>query len=463
MGRATVAGGRPDHADGGAGRGDAAGRGRDRRGSDLGPGARCPVLRWRPIRLSACSIISSPPDFCDATSTGAYALTDAGQWLRDDHPQGVRASIDLEGAIGHADMCVVELLHTVRTGEPAFPRRFGRGFWEDLAEHPDRAASYHALMGRQLAAEAPVVAAAYDWSALGEVVDVGGGDGSLLIALLRAHPTLRGTVLDLAAPAAAAARALAAAGLADRGRARAGSFFEPLPAGAGGYILSRVIHDWDDDHARRILRNCAHAARPDGKVLVVEDTEDVSPPTPRWTCACSPTSTAVNEASTASPTSPTTPGSLPATVTPAGPLRSIIELLPDRHKPAENPEGRALASAVDPHADRCQARRLVLLGPQRRDVYARRRDVPERSRPRRRRHRDGAGGGRIGGTPTGLEGAKMLMLVDRETGKGLGITLFESEEAMRRGDEALNAMSPGSTERRTSVEFYEVPVQTATN
>ena len=66
-----------------------------------------------------------------------------------------------------------------------------------------------------------------------------------------------------------------------------------------------------------------------------------------------------------------------------------------------------------------------------------------------------------GETPAGLEGAKMLMLVNRETGSGLGITLFDSEAAMRRGDEALNAMNPGTTERRTSVEFYEVPVQTA--
>lgn len=65
-----------------------------------------------------------------------------------------------------------------------------------------------------------------------------------------------------------------------------------------------------------------------------------------------------------------------------------------------------------------------------------------------------------GNTPAGLEGARMLMLVNRETGKGLGVTLFESEEAMRRGDEALNAMNPGASERRTSVEFYEVPVQT---
>jgi hypothetical protein len=65
-----------------------------------------------------------------------------------------------------------------------------------------------------------------------------------------------------------------------------------------------------------------------------------------------------------------------------------------------------------------------------------------------------------GDTPAGLEGARMLMLVDRETGKGIGITLFDSEEAMRRGDEALDAMSPGGSERRTSVEFYEVPVHT---
>ena len=67
-----------------------------------------------------------------------------------------------------------------------------------------------------------------------------------------------------------------------------------------------------------------------------------------------------------------------------------------------------------------------------------------------------------GDAPSGLEGAKMLMLVNRETGKGVGISLFESEEAMRRGDEALNAMNPGGSERRTSVEFFEVPVETVT-
>jgi SAM-dependent methyltransferase len=260
---------------------------------------------------------------------GSYALTDAGQWLRDDHPQGVRASIDLEGAIGHADLCLVELLHTVRTGEPAFPRHFGRGFWEDLAEHPDRAASYNALMGRQRAAEAPAVAAAYDWSALGDVVDVGGGDGSLLIALLRAHPTLRGTALDLAAPAATAADALVAAGLADRGRAQVGSFFEPLPAGAGGYILSRVIHDWDDQDAYRILRNCAHAARPHGRVLVIEDTEDVESTNTEMDLRMLAYVHGRERDLDSLTGLAHRAGLAPGRVAPAGPLRSVVEFLPD--------------------------------------------------------------------------------------------------------------------------------------
>ena len=203
-----------------------------------------------------------------------YALTDAGQWLRDDHPEGVRAAVDLTGALGHADLSVVELLHTVRTGEPAFRPRYGRSSGRTslpIRREPRRSTRRWAARARsrRRRSQPPTTGAS-----LGEVVDVGGGDGSLLIALLRAHPTLRGTTLDLSADTAA--RALAEAGLADRGRALAGSFFEAIPPGAGGYILSRVIHDWDDDHASRILRRCADAARPAGKVFVIEDTGDAA-------------------------------------------------------------------------------------------------------------------------------------------------------------------------------------------
>jgi len=107
-----------------------------------------------------------------------------------------------------------------------------------------------------------------------------------------------------------------------------------------------------------------------------------------------------------------------------------------------------------------QRRRLLLLGHKGGDVYAR--VATFESDPANIDEAIGMVRSEVqsGETPEGLEGAKMLMLVNRETGRGLGVTLFDSEEAMRRGDEALNAMSPGGTERRTSVEFYEVPVQT---
>lgn len=208
-------------------------------------------------------------------ATGSYRLTALGEQLRDDDPGGVRPWIDLEGAVGRADLCLVQLLHTVRTGEPAFPRQFGRSFWDDLSLDSARAASFDALMGSRLEADAPAIAAAYPWGTLGHVVDVGGGNGSLLIAILHAHGGLRGTVVDLAGPVARAERAIASADLGHRAVARAGSFFDPLPAGAGGYLLSGVLHDWGDQDAVRILRRCAEAAAPKGRVLVVDHIGDV--------------------------------------------------------------------------------------------------------------------------------------------------------------------------------------------
>jgi hypothetical protein len=201
---------------------------------------------------------------------GTYGLTALGEQLRDDGPDAVRPWLDLEGAIGHGDLCFVDLLHTVRTGEPAYPRHFGRPYWDDLSADPQLGATFDALMGGRLAADAPVVATAYPWNTLGHVVDVGGGDGSLLIAILRAHADLRGTVVDLAGPVARAREAFAAAGLSDRADAEVGSFFDALPAGAGGYVLSGVVHDWPDEDVVRILRRCAEAAGESGKVLLVD-------------------------------------------------------------------------------------------------------------------------------------------------------------------------------------------------
>jgi 2,7-dihydroxy-5-methyl-1-naphthoate 7-O-methyltransferase len=201
---------------------------------------------------------------------GTFALTALGEQLRDDDPDGLRGWLDLDGAIGRADLCFTQLLHTVRTGEPAYPRQFGSPYWDDLSADPALGASFDALMGSRLRADLPAIADAYPWHDLGHVVDVGGGDGSLLIAVLRAHGGLRGTVVDLPGPVQRASQAIADAGLADRAEASEGSFFDPLPAGAGGYVLSGVLHDWDDAHAARILRRCAEAARTTGRVLLVD-------------------------------------------------------------------------------------------------------------------------------------------------------------------------------------------------
>jgi hypothetical protein len=211
---------------------------------------------------------------------GAYGLTALGEQLREDDPAGVRPWLDLEGAIGRADLCFIQLLHTVRTGEPAFPRQFGRSYWDDLSADSGRAASFDALMGARLVADAPTVAAAYPWGTLGHVVDVGGGNATLLIAILRAHGDLRGTVLDLAGPVARADQAIVSAGLGHRAGTQVGNFFEALPAGAGGYVLSGVLHDWDDQDARRILQRCADAAAETGKVLVVDHIGDGQAGTP---------------------------------------------------------------------------------------------------------------------------------------------------------------------------------------
>jgi hypothetical protein len=203
-------------------------------------------------------------------ATGQYALTELGEALRDDYPARLRPMLDVTSAIGRADLAFVHLLHSIKTGESAFPHQYGRSFWDDLTSDPERIASFDAQMGADVTSDAPAIAAGYDWGALGHIIDVGGGNGALLIHILRAHPRLRGTVFDLPDTAEAARAELAAAGLAARADAVAGSFFDPIPPGAGGYLLSAILHDWDDASAQSILRRCAEAAGPTGRVFVIE-------------------------------------------------------------------------------------------------------------------------------------------------------------------------------------------------
>jgi hypothetical protein len=205
-----------------------------------------------------------------AADGGGYAVTADGAELRDDHPDGLRKDLDITGAIGRAELAHVEMLDAVRTGDVVYPKRYGLGFWEDLAGQPELQRSFDAKMTRRYAVFAGQIAERYPWSRHAQVLDVAGGNGTLMREVLARHPDVRATVLDQAPTAQAARDGFVAAGLAERGSAVAGSFFDPLPTGADAYVLSDILHDWDDASAAAILARCAEAAGRTGVVLVVE-------------------------------------------------------------------------------------------------------------------------------------------------------------------------------------------------
>jgi O-methyltransferase domain len=162
------------------------------------------------------------------------------------------------------------LLHSVQTGRPAFERVHGADFFTFLAREPAAAAIFDAAMTSRSVQENDAIATVCDFSSLQTIIDVGGGYGSLLAAILRVNPRLRGVLLDRPQPVAEARRQLEAAGLGVRCEVVERDFFVSVPAGGDAYILKRVIHDWDDERARAILRNC-HRAMPDhGRLLVIE-------------------------------------------------------------------------------------------------------------------------------------------------------------------------------------------------
>ena len=203
-------------------------------------------------------------------SPGRFALNAAAQALRDDHPSRLRFGLDLEGIGGRMAGAWSSLPAAVRTGKPAYAEVFGRPFWDDLEAHPAIAASFDVLMGPAgHGIPDPDVLLTPDWAAVRHVVDVGGGTGALLAEILRARPGLRGTLVDLPRTVARAGETFWAAGVADRVTLVGQSFFEPLPAGADLYLLKNVLGDWPDAEAAALLRCCAIAARPAGKIVVL--------------------------------------------------------------------------------------------------------------------------------------------------------------------------------------------------
>ena len=181
-----------------------------------------------------------------------------------------RRFLDLEGIGGRMAHTWGTLLDYVRTGRPAYQKLFGRPFWADLAEHPTVAAEFDALMGPTGHGMPDFdIELVGGWDSIGTIVDVGGGTGAMLASLLRRHPHVRGILVDFPGTVARADDIVTPAGVAGRVTLRGQSFFDPLPAGAGLYVLKNVLNDWPDEETVAILRRCAQAAHPSGSIAVL--------------------------------------------------------------------------------------------------------------------------------------------------------------------------------------------------
>jgi hypothetical protein len=203
----------------------------------------------------------------DEHPDGRFGLTTLGACLRCDVPSSLLGAILARGDLYYG--AAAGLLEAVRHGGVPFEHVHRVGFFEYLAQHPDRGATFQASMADRARHEATEVVAAYDFGGFQQLVDVGGGHGVLLEAILAAVPRLHGVLLDQPSVVARARERPVSAGLAGRCTCIAGDFFAGVPPGGDGYVLSRVIHDWDDAAAVRILTNCRRAMGQDSTLLLV--------------------------------------------------------------------------------------------------------------------------------------------------------------------------------------------------
>ncbi|MDT4969259.1 MAG: hypothetical protein QOJ64_3996 [Acidobacteriota bacterium] len=163
-----------------------------------------------------------------------------------------------------------DLLYSVQTGKTAFPHVHGQEIFTYYAEHPESSEPFNQAMTNFSETVIAALIKSYDFSAATRLVDVGGGHGSLLAAVLKANPDMKGVLYDLSPAAEGAKQRVAEEGLADRCEVMAGDFFESVPAGGDTYIMKHIIHDWDEERAIAILKNCHRAMADDGRLLLIE-------------------------------------------------------------------------------------------------------------------------------------------------------------------------------------------------
>lgn len=209
-------------------------------------------------QLAAVGVVSTD-------EAGRYSLAPAARSLTEAE---FATMLDVDGIGGRFSGAWSSLPDVVRTGRPAYEQMYGLPFWEDLAAHAELGAQFDAMMGEGHHVADPDVLPAGDLMDVTTVVDVGGGTGTLLKAVLHAYPHLHGILVDLPPTLDRAVPGIAAAGLTDRISLARQSFFDPLPSGADVYLVSGIVNDWPDDEVVTILTRCREAVR-DGGVVVV--------------------------------------------------------------------------------------------------------------------------------------------------------------------------------------------------
>jgi len=198
---------------------------------------------------------------------GRFVLNEAARQLL--KPM-VRLGLDLDGIGGRFAYAWGTLLTYVRTGKSGYHEIFGLPFWEDLNAHPEIAASFDDLIGPAgHGTPNPEFDITGGWEPVRTVIDVGGGTGAMLAELLRIRPRIQGTLLDQPRTVARSGEIFEAAGVTERVTTAGQSFFDPLPAGADLYLLRGILNDFPDREATAILKRCAKAARPEGRVVVL--------------------------------------------------------------------------------------------------------------------------------------------------------------------------------------------------
>ncbi|MBN9743466.1 methyltransferase [Amycolatopsis sp. A1MSW2902] len=229
----------------------------------------------RVLRAAAALGILSEP------TSGRFALTEAGAQLRADHPMSLYAvaRVLTDPLLTAAWLRLPDSVHT---GLPAFDDLHGTDLFAHLRTESELSALFNAAMGQGTREVAATLPQHYDFSRFETVLDIGGGDGTMLSAILGEHPTLRGILFDTAEGGAQAAENFRAAGVAGRCTVETGDFFTAVPDGADLHLLKSVVHDWPDDQVVTILRHCRRALPDDGRLLIVEsvlpDTVDGNDP-----------------------------------------------------------------------------------------------------------------------------------------------------------------------------------------